>query len=375
MRTCPRHPTSRISALLLCCALLLGAATPAMATTPSNAKIVAKRKEAAAAEKKLEDLGALLEMRGEELAQIEDRVHSTAEEIRATETQLKIADADLSHAQAILERRASNIYRNGPIGIMAVIVGARDFSDLVSRIDLMRRVGESDAALVASVRDAKSRVEASKRALESKQAEQLVLEDQARSKAAQVADAQANQLRYVATLKSDLKKLIDDERKRIEAIEARRRAAAEKRAREIAERNRQKMPFTGQLGQPHPEAVAIARQYLGVPYKWGGTTPAGFDCSGLVQYCYRRIGISIPRTSRSQIDFGVYIPSDRLDLLQPGDLVFFGYEGDVNRVHHVGMFIGKGEMIEAPYTGGFVRVSSLIARINSAGDYVGACRP
>lgn len=374
MRTYPRHPTSSALALVLCIVLLTALAVPA-AATPSNAAIVAKRAQAAAAEKKLETLGAELEMRGEEQAEIEANVDKTAAEIKTTEADLRVADADLTHAQETLQKRASNIYRNGPIGIVAVIVGATDFSDLVSRIDLMRRVGESDAAMVALVKDAKARVEASKRALENKQAEQLVLQAQARSKAQQVADAQAVQAKYVASLRAGLKQLIETERKRLEAIAAKKRAAAEARARAIALQNRQAVPFSGVLGEPHPDAVAIARRYLGIPYVWGGTTPSGFDCSGLVQYCYAQIGISIPRTSSSQIHFGAYIPSNRLDVLRPGDLVFFGYRGDINRVHHVGMYIGSGNMIEAPYTGGVVRISSLIARINDSGDYVGACRP
>lgn len=374
MRTCPRHPASRACVIALCLMLLLSPVASAFAA-PSNAQIAAKRKEAADAEKRLEALGAELEMRGEELAEVQERVHETSLQIKDTEADLRVADSDLTHAQGVLQQRASNIYRNGPVGIVAVIVGASDFSDLVNRIELMRRLGESDAALVASVKDSKARVEASKRTLENKQAEQIVLEDQARSKAQQVADAQANQASYVASLKADLRRLIDAERKRLAAIAAKKRAEAEARARAIALRNRQIIPFTGQLGAPHPEAVDIARRYLGVPYVWGGTTPAGFDCSGLVQYSYREIGINIPRTSRMQIHYGAYIPSDRLDLLQPGDLVFFGYGGDINRVHHVGMYIGGGNMIHAPYTGSVVQVASLIARINKSQDYVGACRP
>ncbi len=116
-------------------------------------------------------------------------------------------------------------------------------------------------------------------------------------------------------------------------------------------------------------------QYLGVPYVWGGSTPAGFDCSGLVQYVYREIGVSIPRSSREQFRVGAYIPPERMDLLVPGDLVFFGYGGDPGQVHHVGMFVGGGDYLHAPRRGQPVQVQSLTARISDRGDYVGATRP
>jgi len=120
--------------------------------------------------------------------------------------------------------------------------------------------------------------------------------------------------------------------------------------------------------------VDIALQYLGVPYVYGGSSPSGFDCSGLVQYVYRQVGVSLPRTSQSQFRVGEHIPADRVDLLQPGDLVFFGTDGDPSRVHHVGMYVGDGNYVHAPYTGTVVRVNSLTSRIQSSGDYVGGSR-
>jgi cell wall-associated NlpC family hydrolase len=120
--------------------------------------------------------------------------------------------------------------------------------------------------------------------------------------------------------------------------------------------------------------VEVALQYLGVPYSWGGATPSGFDCSGLAQYSYAQVGISIPRTSRSQFRAGTHVPPDALDQLVLGDLVFFGYGGDPDRVHHVGIYCGDGNFVHAPSSGDVVKVSSLADRIASKGDYVGASR-
>jgi len=105
-------------------------------------------------------------------------------------------------------------------------------------------------------------------------------------------------------------------------------------------------PVSSAVGQA---AVDSAENYLGVPYVWGGESPSGFDCSGLVQYVYRQVGIDLPRTSQEQATVGTGVPS--LADARPGDLVFFaGSDGTDTNPGHVGIYIGNGEMIDAPYT-------------------------
>ncbi len=112
----------------------------------------------------------------------------------------------------------------------------------------------------------------------------------------------------------------------------------------------------------HPEAASIAMRFLGAPYAWGGSTPAGFDCSGLVMYVYAQIGIALPHYAAAQ--FGLGVPVPRADL-QPGDLVFF------DALNHVGIYIGGGQMVHAPQTGDVVKITPLS---EFAGRYVGARR-
>jgi peptidoglycan DL-endopeptidase CwlO len=371
-----RHALVRIAAAALLLLLLLGTAAPAFGAL-TNAAIKTKRKQADAAQSKLFDLQTQVEMRFEEEQQIEQSLSQTRQRIALTQQQLSEATTQLARSQAQLDLRASSIYRNGQLDLIDVFLGVADFNAFISRLDLMRRIGRSDAALVAAVKDAKSKVEAAERTLESREAEQVALRDQARVKQQEFENAYAEQKGYLASLNGQLKKLIEAERVRQEKIAAAQRAAALAKLQAAAKKaSAKRLPFDeGKLGASHPEAVTAARRYLGVPYVWGGTSPSGFDCSGLVQYSYAQVGISIPRTSREQFAAGAYIPPDRLELLKPGDLVFFAYNGDPDQVHHVGMYVGSSDFIEAPAAGEVVRISSLTARIESRGDYVGATRP
>jgi cell wall-associated NlpC family hydrolase len=104
-------------------------------------------------------------------------------------------------------------------------------------------------------------------------------------------------------------------------------------------------------------AVAAAKTELGTPYQWGGSSPqTGFDCSGLVQWAYAKVGIQIPRTSEQQILASNGHPVDRRHLI-PGDLVFFRDSG--GDVHHVGISLGGDKFVNAPHTGDVVKVASL----------------
>ncbi|MGN6473312.1 MAG: NlpC/P60 family protein [Mycobacteriales bacterium] len=119
---------------------------------------------------------------------------------------------------------------------------------------------------------------------------------------------------------------------------------------------------TGQAG------VREAESQIGKPYQWGAAGPDSYDCSGLVMWSYDQVGVHLDHWTGDQWNEGAHV--SRADL-RPGDLVFFAYNtSDPATIHHVGMYIGNGQMVEAPYTGAYVRISSY-----ARPDYIGAVRP
>jgi len=171
---------------------------------------------------------------------------------------------------------------------------------------------------------------------------------------------------------------IKAEEERVRKEEERKRQEEEKRRKEEQERKNkesskstpsqktttQPAPSNGSKGQ---QIVNTAAKYYGVRYVYGGTTPSGFDCSGLVQYVCREVGISVNRTSRDQFKNGVAVSYNDL---QPGDLVFFAKGSSIS---HVGIYAGNGEVIHSPRPGKVVcRVP--MSQITYSSKYVGARR-
>ena len=99
-------------------------------------------------------------------------------------------------------------------------------------------------------------------------------------------------------------------------------------------------------------AIAAARQYLGVPYVWGGESGSGLDCSGLTKLAWEAAGVSLPHDSRQQYGQGTQVPVDQA---QPGDLLFWSDDGSQPSIYHVAMFLGGDQMIEAPTFGQTVK--------------------
>ncbi len=115
-------------------------------------------------------------------------------------------------------------------------------------------------------------------------------------------------------------------------------------------------------------AVHVAEQQIGKPYLWGGAGPNRFDCSGLVMWSYDQVGVHLDHWTGFQWNEGAHVSRAQL---RPGDLVFFAYDtSNPATIHHVGMYIGNGQMVEAPHTGANVQISAY-----DWPEYIGAVRP
>ncbi|MFC8079189.1 NlpC/P60 family protein [Streptomyces sp. NPDC057307] len=174
---------------------------------------------------------------------------------------------------------------------------------------------------------------------------------------------QADLAKHKSTVKkklADAQKLLD----RLTAAERARYAASTGSADPRADRA-QGRAATGAVPAPNARAaaaIAYARGALGKPYVWGATGPNGFDCSGLTQAAWRAAGVSLPRTTYTQINAGRRVSRSQL---APGDLVFF-YSG----ISHVGLYVGGGQMIHAPRPGAGVRMAPIDQM-----PFAGATRP
>ena len=99
------------------------------------------------------------------------------------------------------------------------------------------------------------------------------------------------------------------------------------------------------------DLIDYAQSFTGVPYVWGGTTPAGFDCSGFVKYVFEHFGVSLPRTSREQVNVGTPVDAGSI---QPGDLIFSNWDTSsraASATDHVALYVGGGQLIQAPQPG------------------------
>lgn len=105
------------------------------------------------------------------------------------------------------------------------------------------------------------------------------------------------------------------------------------------------------------DVISIAKQYIGVPYVYGGSTPSGFDCSGFTQYVFAKAGKSLPRVTTAQQAATTPVSDP-----QPGDLVFFG-----SPAYHMGIYVGNGQMIDAPRTGSSVSVRPVFDGVSGYG--------
>jgi cell wall-associated NlpC family hydrolase len=349
---------SIIFATLLLCALAPGLASGAtIAQKKAQAERIAG--QVSALNTKMEFAVEAYDAATQKLTVVQGKIHSN-------EQQLIVARYNLLVARQNLTDRLVSMYKQDKADVLDVLLSTHSFDDLVTEVTAMRRVGQSDSATVSTIAALKKQISQRRVALlaEGKQAKTLVAQ-RASTKQQVEGDLQTEQ-----TMLAGVKQQITQMQAAAAAAAklAAQRAAA---AAAAAQRAPQQIQSGGGGGGTtstagaHGSVVAIAQHYLGVPYVWGGASPAGFDCSGLTMYCYAQVGISLPHNAAMQYADCTPVAQSAA---QPGDLVFFGYSA--GGIHHVGIYVGGGSMIDAPYTGVDVRYDSAFS-----GDFFAVGRP
>jgi peptidoglycan DL-endopeptidase CwlO len=325
------------------------------------------RAEATRLRAKLDDQHRRLEVLAEDLEEAYARGVELLSDASKLDRRRRQAERELAVVQAKLDERARSSYMAGPGWFMATLVGADDPADALARLPLQRAVLEADLALVDQVSSAKAKLDSTRSRLSDRLVDQARGAEQLDAKRAEAERLAAEIERELRTMDRRVAALIEQQRRREEASQ--RAAFADYMA---AARTAGTAPIRdGRASPAARKAVAVAMAQLGSPYVWGAEGPSTFDCSGLTSFAYAAAGVTIPRVSRAQ--FAAYAgmrPVDRLHLV-PGDLVFFADNpSSPSTIHHVGMYIGRGLMVEAPYTGAVVRTSSIMRS-----SYAGAVRP
>jgi peptidoglycan DL-endopeptidase CwlO len=360
--------------LALLTALLAAVGSASVKTAAADPTVDEKRAQAEDVLEQIREIDSQLSHAAEAYNLASLRLERLDADIDANARHLRIARSSLKNSQATLSRRLVALYVNGGRATgLDVLLGAESLDQLLNRLDAVDRVTDQDAGVLRQLKRSKAEVQARKLRLRQARAAQA---REVEERAAQRSAIEA-QLREREQMLASVR----DEIARLEAAEAARQARlqAAARARVAAtalepedETTLAPTIETAVASEPAaaaPDAryggvVGIAMQYLGVPYRWGGADPSGFDCSGFIMYVYAKVGVSLPHHAASQYGMGTGVSRDQL---QPGDLVFF------NGLGHAGIYIGGGQFIHAPHTGDVVKISSLSDSWYAA-TYVGARR-
>jgi peptidoglycan DL-endopeptidase CwlO len=339
-------------------------ATPAFANPEvppvTNGQIDAMELNIDNFETKIQQLDNGIALAMEKSQILNEKIVTQQGKIKETEIEIKKADEDFANHKEVYSERLKSIQVKGNQSVVTyaeLLLSAGSVSEFFNRFTAISKIIENDNELLEGLREKEVTLKEAKEQLQNHINELEKSKVELASEQKQIEENKNQIQQDLEAAKGTLKDLMAQQ----EAELAAQRAASEETAPEIQQQSQTQASEVAKASTPSVAApnvtnsatansvIATAKQYLGVPYVWGGSTPSGFDCSGFTSYVYRSVGISLPRTSRAQQNVGTRIS---LSQVQPGDLVFRG-----SPAYHVGIYIGGGQYIHAPQTGDVVKIA------------------
>lgn len=346
--------------------------TPAFATpanTPvTQGQIDATKEQIDDIETKIQQLDDKIIMAMEKSEKLNGEINIQQEKIAETEVEIDKAKKDFEVHKTIYSERLKSMQAEGKQSIVTyaeLLFSSTNISEFLTRFTAISKIIESDTDLLKglnekeqALKDAEEKLHIELDSLKKNQeelaSEQKQIEEAKQEVARELAAAQErleSQEEQLAQQKEDERQAELARQAEIARQQAQQQAQPQVQQRTSVKDDSTSFTDTSNLSNSEKvnQLIAYAKQFQGVPYVWGGSTPSGFDCSGFTSYVYRHVGISLPRVSRDQQRVGTRISVDQV---QPGDLVFRG-----NPAHHVGIYIGNGQYIHAPQTGDVVKIA------------------